>query len=240
VNIAIVPAGGAGARLDSNIPKQFIDIGGKPLIIHTLLKLNAHTEIDAIIVGCKTDYIDQLWDMAKKWDIGKLKRVIPSGGTRQETVFNCLTALDAGDDDIILIHDAARPLVTDDIIHNNIASACEHNAVTTAYQAPDTIARSEDGFFIDDMPPRSGFFQLQTPQTFTYKTIREAHLNARQNSIKNASDDCGLCMANGISVYITPGASMNFKVTHPEDMELFEQALTQTQRAKTRPPLPSL
>lgn len=222
MNTAIIVAGGSGTRMgDLKLPKQFTDVCGKPLIIWTLEKFNAHTEIDRIIVGCKAEYLEILKKLAAEWGISKLTDITPAGDTRQETVFNALNAVSSPkDDDIILIHDAVRPLVTDEIISENIYLAGLNGAVNTVVPSADTLAVSKDGVSIDSIPQRSELYQVQTPQTFKYGIIMKAHKNAVKNGVTNSTDDCRLVMDNGEKVFIAHGSRMNYKITTAEDLDL--------------------
>jgi len=229
VNTVIIPAGGSGTRMgNAAVPKQFADVCGKPVIIHTLLKFNAHSEIDAIIVGCRDDYMETLYNLAEKWDIGKLKNIVCGLDTRQGTVFNCLKTCAANPEDIILIHDAVRPLAGDDIISANIEAAGRYGAVNTIIPMTDTLVKSADGQFTDEIPDRNEFYQVQTPQTFKYEIIMKAHLNAKKNGVTDATDDCRLCMDIGVKVFLTRGSRLNFKITTPEDLTRFEDICLKT------------
>lgn len=223
MNIAIIVAGGSGTRMgDCAVPKQFADVCGKPLIVRTLEKFDFHNEIDRIIIGCREDFTDTLRDITGKWNLKKIDEIVPGGETRQETVYKCLMKIgNAQNGDIILIHDAVRPLVTADIISRNIAGVKENGAVNTVIPSADTLTRSTTGLTIDEIPPRSEFFQVQTPQSFKYEIIMDAHKNAVKNGVKNATDDCRLVMENGCKVFLAAGDRVNFKVTTPEDLLLF-------------------
>jgi 2-C-methyl-D-erythritol 4-phosphate cytidylyltransferase len=219
---AIIVAGGSGLRFGGELPKQFTVVCGKPVIVHTLLMFNSHVEIDRIIVGCREDNIPLMREFTAKWGIDKAQKIIPGGENRQGTVFNCIMAADCAKDDTVLIHDAVRPLVTGFIIAENIRLAKEYGAVNTCRKTVDTLARSFGGETIDEIPPRSEFYQVQTPQTFKYEIIKNAHLRALEKGITNATDDCQLVMESGVKVRIAEGSAINFKITAQEDLVLFE------------------
>ena len=225
MNIAIILAGGSGTRMGNmNEPKQFAEVFGKPIIVHTLEKFDLHPEIDQIIIGCKEDYIDDVKIMVRKYSLDKVKKIVSAGGTRQETVFKCLTALKEAveNDDIVIIHDSVRPLISTRIISDNISAAKEHQAVDTVIPASDTIVRSTDSIHIEEIPKRAEFYQGQTPQSFQYKLIVDAHSYCLENHIKNATDDCQLVMKYGQKVALVIGDQFNFKITNQDDLVLLK------------------
>ncbi|MDR1689898.1 MAG: 2-C-methyl-D-erythritol 4-phosphate cytidylyltransferase [Clostridiales bacterium] len=219
---AIIVAGGSGLRFGSELPKQYTEVCGKPVIVHTLLTFNFHIGIERIIIGCRDVNIPLMREYAAKWGIEKVQKIIPGGKCRQQTVFNCLTQANCADGDIVLIHDAVRPLVTDFIIEENIRLAREYGAVNTCLKTVDTLARSAGGETVDEIPPRSEFYQVQTPQAFKYEIIKNAHIKALEKGITDATDDCALVMENGAEVRIAQGSAINFKITSPQDLMLFE------------------
>lgn len=215
MNTVIIAAGGSGLRMGGETPKQFIEVGGKPIIIMCMEKFERHGQIDEIIAVCRTEYMEWLKDRAREFGISKLRRLAPPGATRRESVLNGLRAV-SDETDVVLIHDAARPLVTERIISDNIAGAEFHGAVVTAIPASDTIFRSEDGLAVTEVLKRSELYHAQTPQSFRYEIIMRAHLNA--NADADATDDCRLAMAAGYKVVPVRGDGLNFKITTPGDL----------------------
>lgn len=220
MNIAIILAGGSGTRMGSDTPKQFIDIYGKPLIIHTLEAFDINKDIDYIMVACKNEWESQLKIWIRKYGIGKVKWIVNGGDTRQKSVENCLNILrnEVLDEDIVLIHDAARPLISQRIINNNIKGALEYSAVDTVIPSSDTIIKSTNGETIEDVPVRKELYLGQTPQSFKFSTIYEAHRNAKEKNIEDSTDDCQLVIKNNNNVYFIPGDKLNFKITTFEDL----------------------
>lgn len=222
---AIIMAGGSGERMgEMTLPKQFIEVYGKPIIIHTLELFDIHPEIDEIVVCCKQNFIDDLRIMIRKFNIAKVKAVVNAGETRQESCFNGLEYLRnyLNDDDLVVIHDAVRPLLTGKIVSKNIEAARKYGAVDTAIPSADTLIRTLDGKFIDSVPTRSELYLGQTPQSFKFGLIYNAHVSSIANNIENATDDCRLALSGGHKVAIVEGDKLNFKITTQEDLTLLK------------------
>lgn len=222
MNIALIVAGGSGTRLKTaNQPKQFIDINGKPLLTYSISAFENHPKIDAIVIVVINEYIDLVKKWCNQYNFLKVKAVISGGSTRQESVFNGLKEIKsfAKDDDIVLIHDAARPLISKEIINNNIEACLKHDAVTTALLSKDTVIHSINQQSINDVPNRKELYQSQTPQTFKLSLILEAH---QKNNSDNATDDAQLVLGLGKDVFIIEGSSLNFKVTTDEDLTMLK------------------
>lgn len=228
MNIGIVLAGGQGTRMGvMDRPKQLIDVYGKPIVIHTLEKFDIHPEIDAIAVVCLKERREDLKLLIRKFEINKVKWIIDGGKTRQESALNALKALEVvlKPDDIVIIHDSARPLITSRIISDNIKGALEFGAVETAIPAADTIVKSIDGHVISEVPARRQLYLAQTPQSFKFSIIKEAHETAAKNNIDNATDDCQLILNTGRPVHIIAGDKLNFKITTQEDLLLLKSVI---------------
>lgn len=218
-NIGIILAGGAGVRMSNmNMPKQFADVYGKPVVVHTLEIFDLHMEIDEIIIVCKEDYIDDMKILVRKFDLQKVKAIVKAGATRQESSYNGILAVQ-DTESVLVIHDAVRPLVSARIISENIRLAREHGAVDTVVPANDTIVRSLDGLYMNDVPNRSELYQGQTPQSFKYSVIREAH---EMFPTGNSTDDCQLLLKAGKKVALVTGDKLNFKITTQEDLVLLK------------------
>lgn len=227
MNIAIILAGGSGTRMGSDIPKQFIDIYGKPLIIHTIESFDANPNIDSIAIACKKEWQEDLRIWIRKYGINKVQWIVDGGDTRQESIYKSLMTIgkECGEDDIVVIHDSARPLISQRIINENIEGAKEFGAVDTVIPSADTIVKSIDENTIDSVPLRKELYLGQTPQSFKYSMILDAHNKAIENNNLEATDDCQLVLALKKDVHLVRGDKLNFKITTFEDLLLLKAVI---------------
>ena len=229
MNIALILAAGTGSRMgNADKPKQFLPIYGKPLMVHTIEAFEMNPEVDAIVISTNKEYIDDVKVMCKQYDLSKVKVVVAGGDTRQISVFNGLKGvqeLGAKDDDIVIIHDSARPLISQKIIADNIKACKEFGAVDTVIKASDTIVHSENGETITNIPPRKELYQGQTPQTFKMSIIMKAHEAALNNEIPNVTDDTKLVLSLGMPVHLVEGDKLNFKITTFDDLMMLKALL---------------
>lgn len=222
MNIAIVLAGGKGLRMGYSIPKQFLLINDKPMIVQTLEAFNQCQYIDAICLVCLEEYVEEAKSLIKEYGLNKVTYVINGGATRQESVFEGLKALKengANDDDVVLIHDGARPFVSEKIILDNIRACRQYGSVCTVVKTTDSILISKDGNLVDDYLNRNELYNCQTPQTFKFKVIYDAHTKAYKKGINDATDDCVLVKKMNKYVYLVEGERTNLKITNPEDLK---------------------
>ena len=223
MNIALVLAAGSGTRMNNAQPKQFILVNNKPLFLYSVEAFQNNKDIDAIVIATSEEYIDLVKGYTK--DLSKVISVIKGGETRQQSVYNGLREIEkniTNPKDLVLIHDSARPLVSQRIIDENIALGKEFGAVDTVIAASDTIINSKDNETINEILNRSELYQTQTPQTFEFGLIKNAHERALLDKVPNVTDDCRLAMHFGIKVHFAKGDKLNFKVTTPEDLEMFK------------------
>lgn len=224
-NIAIVFAGGSGARMGSGLPKQFLEINGKPIIIHTLEIFEEHPEIDEIYVSCKEDYIAKLQKMVKKHMISKVMNIVPGGATGQDSIYHALVAAKENNDDdsIVLIHDGVRPCITKELIDEVLVCVKEHGSAITCSAMFETPVISHDGITVDEVPPRALFYTAQAPQCFYLGDVIDAHVKMRKDNpgYKGVVDTCTLMRLLGKDVKIVVGPRGNIKVTTPEDLYIF-------------------
>jgi 2-C-methyl-D-erythritol 4-phosphate cytidylyltransferase len=234
MNIAMILAGGMGARMGIvEKPKQFIDVYGKAVIVHTLEAFDNHPSIDYIAIICLEEWFDDLKILLRKYEINKVKWIIKGGATRQESIYNGINALseECAKDDIIVIHDSVRPLISHKIISDNISGAIQYGAVDTVIPATDTIVRSIDDQKITDIPVRKELYLGQTPQSFKFSLIQEAHNFANNNNVQNATEDCQLVLKMGRDVHLVAGDKMNFKITSFDDL-LFLKAIVKMSKSE--------
>ncbi len=228
MNIAMLIAGGKGVRTNQDIPKQFLNINDKPIIIYTLQAFQKHPEIDAIIVVCIEGWQDMLRAYANQFNISKLKWIVPGGENGQQSIHNGIEALDGecSDDDMILIHDAIRPNVSPEIISNCIAQCrLTGSAITVIPCAEAMLLRQEDGSSSREVIPRESLARTQTPQAFRLGKLKWAHKEALKRGITNSVATCTLMVELGEEVSFCPGSEKNIKITTAEDLEIFKALL---------------
>ena len=303
--IAGIVAGGTGSRMNKayhesvhskdaarggfpvsqagNCPKQFMEIGGKAILLHTIEKFLTSPDIDAVVVGVHPNWKKYLEELLDKFQIGEslvspelniqseasdrehalgddgnrpdvssqaseskkilavaagsdctnlsaltfAKReilIVTGGGDRTDTLNRIVEAAavrwQLSDEDIFVTHDAVRPFVTQEIIHENVFAAREYGICGTAIAATDTILHSSDGEFIEDIPLRSEMYQAQTPQSFQYGIYRDVYHGLTQEELASLTDACGMFYRKGCEVYMVPGDVRNFKITYPQDLQL--------------------
>ena len=218
--IAIIFAGGAGKRMGGEIPKQFLKVCGKDIIIHTLELFENNSDVDEIIVACIEDWIPYLKKLIKKFDISKVVKVIPGGSTGQDTIFLGLKEAKKNNEDaIVLIHDGVRPLVSQDTISKCIKSVMKYGSAITVTPCFETPLISYKGDVVDEMPQRKIMYTAQAPQCYHLKELYEAHLKERKENpnYEGIVDSCGLMFKNNMKPHLVIGNRGNIKVTTPED-----------------------
>lgn len=234
MNIALIIAGGSGNRMGQDIPKQFMHVDGSPIIIHTMLCFQRHPDIEAIAVVCLRGWETVLQSYANQFNVTKLKWIFPGGNSGMESIHNGIYGLkDAGcaDDDLVLIHDAVRPLLSQDIISSNIAICQAYGYAITGIQCREAVLESPDGFSTKTSIPRDTLIRTQTPQTFRLKNIINVHEVAKQKGITDSVSSCTLVaeIQEDIEMHIVPGSEINIKVTTVEDLEILK-ALMHTKK----------
>lgn len=226
MNVALIIAGGSGNRMGQDIPKQFMHVDNCPIIIHTLKAFQIHPDIDAIAVVCLKGWETVLQSYANQFSITKLKYIYPGGDNGQESIYNGISGLkDAGlgEEDLVLIHDAVRPLLSQDIISSNIAICKEYGYAITGIKCREAILESEDGFSTTESIPRDKLIRTQTPQTFRLKNILKAHEEAKAAGITNSVASCTLIAELKMAeMHIVPGSEKNIKITTTEDLEILK------------------
>ena len=229
MNIAIIFAGGSGVRMGAGVPKQFLEINGKPVIIHTLQLFQFHREIDKIYISVLKDYIPYMKDLVEEFRLNKVAAVIPGGATAQDSIYNALQkcASENPEDSIVLLHDGVRPFVSYDVISHNIQCVKEHGNAITSTSCYETVLMSKDGEWVDSVPFRKETFSAQAPQSFYLKDIIAAHdvVRARPEGYENMVDACTILKSQGLEVHLVPGNRGNIKVTTPEDVYMFRALL---------------
>ncbi|HIX42661.1 MAG TPA: 2-C-methyl-D-erythritol 4-phosphate cytidylyltransferase [Candidatus Kurthia intestinigallinarum] len=224
-------AGGKGTRMGNvPMPKQFLTLNDKAIIIHTLEKFILNNRLDKIFIAVPKDWVQYTRDLVKKHQLDLPKvEVIQGGADRNDTIMNVIAAIDnqngLNDDDILVTHDAVRPFLTHRIIEQNIDAGLEFGSVDTVIEAIDTIVESQDGEFITQIPVRSHMFQGQTPQTFNIKKLQELYNSLSQDEKEILTDACKIFAIKGEKVKLVRGESYNIKVTTPYDLNVANSIL---------------
>lgn len=233
MNIALIIAGGSGARMQQDIPKQFLTVNERPVIVYTLEAFQKHEDIDAVAVVCIEGWEQVLWAYANQFGISKLKYVIPGGKNGQDSIRNGVYELEKhyAPDDIVLIHDAIRPLVSEDIISDCIAKTKQHGCAIAAIPCAEAMLQTEDGIVSESAYPRQHLKRTQTPQGFYIGRICDLHRRALEKGIVNSIASCTLMTEMGEPVYFSAGSEKNIKLTTVEDIDIFK-ALLSTRRSE--------
>ena len=226
-NIALIIAGGSGNRMHQDIPKQFITVNERPVIVYTLAAFEKHPEIDAIAVVCIEGWEQVLWAYAKQFCIRKLKYVIPGGKNGQESIRNGVMELEKHYDreDLVLIHDAIRPMVSAEIISDNIRVAREYGNAVTVIPCAEAMIQTEDGVVSVGSYPRERLKRTQTPQAFHVGQICDLHRRALEAGITNSVASCTLMIELGEKIFFSAGSEKNIKLTTVEDIDIFKALL---------------
>ena len=230
MNIALLTAGGTGNRMGQDIPKQFMTIDNKPVIIYTMEAFQRHPEIDGICVICLRGWDVVLQSYANQYNITKLKWIFEGGDSNQESIFRGLTGLKSAgssEDDIILVQDGVRPLVSERIITENIATCKKFGYAVTGLTCKEAIMEQVDDTVREISIPRERLVRTQTPHTYRLGTLLEGHKVAKEKGVENTVASCTLFSAIGITEqHLVKGSEQNgLKLTSPEDVELFKALL---------------
>lgn len=230
--VALLTAAGSGSRMGQDIPKQFMHVDNRPIIIHTMEAFQSHPSIDAILVVTLPQWAEVLKAYAKQFNITKLRWVVPGGATGQESIHNGLMALkeELSQEDIVMVHDGNRCMVSGDIISNNLAVFRTKGSAVAAIPCVEAVFRSEDyGESSVVSVPREQLYRTQTPHTYTLGKLLWAHEQAEQRGIVNTAASCTLMQQLGEVVYFSKGSETNLKITTVDDIRIFE-ALLHTQK----------
>lgn len=227
MNIALLIAGGSGQRMNQDIPKQFLNVNDKPVIVYTLEAFEKHAEIDEIAVVCIDGWEHILGAYAKQFGITKLKHIIPGGDCGQASIRNGVYELEKHHDaeDIVLIHDAIRPLVSQDIISDCIVKAKKYGNATAVIPCAEAMLETSDQMGAEASYPRDNLKRTQTPQGFKIGEICQLHRDALEAGITNSVASCTLMIEMGRKVYFSCGSEKNIKLTTVEDIDIFKALL---------------
>lgn len=225
--IALIIAGGSGSRMHQDIPKQFLTVNERPVIVYTMEAFQFHPEIDIIVVVCIKSWEQVLLAYAKQFNITKLAHVITGGKTGQESIRNGVFELEKHfkPDDIVLIHDAIRPMVSGEIISDCIRVASKYGNAISVIPCAEAMIQTEDGFVSTGSYPRDKLKRTQTPQAFRLGKICDLHRRALAQGINNSIASCTLMIEMGEQVYFSAGSEKNIKLTTVEDLDIFKALL---------------
>lgn len=224
MNTAIIVAAGSGTRFGGDVPKQFLEIGGKSLIVHTIEKFEKCTEIDEIILVLSAEEVENFNFDKEKFRLNKLKKIVAGGTTRAESVWNGLSAIDEKTAQIIAVHDGARPLVSVEEIAQTVSKANKSGAACLVASVTDTIKEISDRKIVRTVD-RNTLRRALTPQCFSYEILKKAFENADLS--ESATDECFLVEQLGYEISVVEGSAKNIKITHREDFIFAENILSQ-------------
>lgn len=221
------PAAGAGSRFGGQIPKQFVEVAGAPIIVHTLRRFDECDEIGAMIVALRPEEIERFGQSLPAHKIRKPVRLVGGGAERSDSILNALEAAKEFDPELVAVHDAVRPFVTPERISATLRRARETGAAILALPATDTIKEVENGL-IQRTIDRRRIWRAQTPQAFRYDLLLRANEEARAANLPSAmaTDDAFLVERLGLPVAVVEGSPNNIKITTPEDLALAEKLLS--------------
>ena len=225
--IAILTAAGTGTRTRQDIPKQFLHVENKPIIIYTLEAFQKHPRIDEICVVILEGWEQIIWAYAKQFNITKLKYVVNGGATGQESIYNGVEAVkkDHSYDDIVMIHDGNRPMVSAEIITDSLVKQKQYGSAVAAIPCTEVVFVSKDGKSSAKSVRREELWRTQTPHTYLLGDVYNAHQEAKAKGITNMAATCSLMEALGRKSYFSKGSEKNPKITTVDDIEIFKALL---------------
>lgn len=222
---ALIPAAGKGSRMANSVKKPYLRLAQKPILAHTIQRLEQNTAVDAIfVIVDKDDFSDCRTNVLQPYAFTKVQELVAGGETRQMSVYNGVRALST-DVDFVVVHDGVRPFVTDETISACLTAADECGAAVAAVPVKDTIKISDENAFIVETPVRERLWAVQTPQVFRKSLLEEAHQTAREQQL-TATDDAALVEQLGFPVKLVMGNYANLKITTPEDLRVAEALLS--------------
>lgn len=229
MNIAIIFASGSGVRMGAGIPKQFLEVNGKPILVHTLQLFQYHDQIDKIYLCVLNDYIPYTKSLIEEYHLSKVANVMAGGETAQDSIYIALKKAAEENDgkSIVLIHDGVRPFVSYDVIASNIESVKVNGNGITCTSCYETVLVSKNGQTVEYVPYRKETYTAQAPQSFYLEDIIQIHdkIRATENGYTDMVDACTMCTKLNVPVHMVAGNRGNIKVTTPEDVYSFRALL---------------
>ena len=233
MNIGLIIAGGKGQRMQQEIPKQFLNVNDKPVIIYTLEAFQSHPDIDAVGVVCVDGWHDILRAYARQYRISKLEWVVSGGENGQASIRHGLEEAEKrySPDDIILVHDAIRPMVSHEIISDCIVQCKRHGSAISIVPCNTVALRRTTEQTSSEVVPRDKLALTQTPQAFPLNKLCEAHRKAKEQGITNSIASCTLMIELGEAIHFSIGSETNIKLTTPDDLKIFKALLALKEQA---------
>lgn len=224
MNVALVLAAGVDPSFQMNVPKQFVHVFNRPIIVYTLEAFQSHQEIDAIAVACLDGWQEMVKAYARQFNITKLKWVFPGGRTGQESAQKGTFLLKdyCTEDDIVVIQDAIRPLVSEDVISDSIEQCMLHGMGIAAVRTMDTIMKTEDGHIGIETIDRTSVVRIQTPQSYRMGKLLQIHQKAEEMGIQYEVDTSSAAAKIGETIFFSKGSDLNMKINSVEDVERFK------------------
>lgn len=228
MNIGLIFAGGSGVRMNTKgMPKQFLQMNGKAIIIHTLEYFERCADIDAIVVVCLEEYIKYLSSLLEINHISKVKKIVPGGTCGQESIYHGLCAAEelAEGDDIVLIHDGVRPLISESLLSSSIKMVKEKGNAITVTPATETIIQADEKQTITNIIDRKSCYIAKAPQSFYLKDILKVHRQAIKDNKTDRIDSASLMKEYGYELHTLAGSNENIKITNPSDFYVLRAIL---------------
>ena len=223
----VIVAGGVGSRMGADMPKQFLKLADRPIIINTLNAFLKCSELKHIYMGIHPEWVEYMAELVRKYVPGPEQHrvhLIPGGAERNETIMNVIQQIekDFGNEEThyIITQDGVRPFVTQRLIKEHVSAVVQYDAVDTAIPAVDTIIISEDGMFIDEIPERKYLYQSQTPQSFRMDLLKQLYLGLTSEEKSILTDACKICTVQQVPVHIVAGEVSNMKITTAADYKI--------------------
>ncbi len=216
---AVIPAAGKGTRIGGDLPKQFIELAGKPIVLHVLEYIQSTSCIDAAVVVAAADCLRDVSDLTSRYGLTKVIAVVEGGAERQDSVWKGLQRLADADIEYVAVHDGVRPFLDDELVHRILLAAKEFGAAVPAVQPRETVKQTGPEMFVADTPPRNDLWLVQTPQIFEFPLLYRAYQTAMISGYY-ATDDAGLVEKIGGRVKVVDGSYDNIKITTREDLDL--------------------
>ena len=222
--VALILAGGIGKRMGVSLPKQFLEIKGKPVLVHTLSNFQRNDSVDSIVVVCVSDWIEYTWDLVKKYNLSKVEAIIPGGDTSHDSTRNGIFHLrrTLGKGDVVIIHDAARPILPQKAIDEMLRIAKDSGNAALAIPCYETVIYTDDQLSGNKELDRSHLMRVQTPQAYEYSSILELYERAEKEDRHDFIYADIVAVEYGMTVYFSKGFTNNIKITKQEDIPLCE------------------